>query len=277
MNFPLTTKTKYITLILAAVLTVAFAAALSLDLLPRIRKEAVIKGISDYTSKEIAPKSASEFEFSCTRSGFDHLVFFVMDGDPTALSFCLTDPATGNEILKTVRITVGMCSPEGKAMSIRLSAPSDARIAAGRYIARISNDSDAPVSINVTKNDGFLNVRLLVNTSMGQTSAWAVCCLLILFAGSCLYMFLKNDAKTPFTAERFFVVAAIPLCLAAILLIPPWSTGDSEAHFLACYRLSNIFLGQGSSGEWLGRTDDVTFFRDMVECDSPFDWRIGDP
>ena len=263
MNSPLNAKTKYITLIMAAVLTVAFAAALTLDLLPRIRKEAVVKGISEYTSKDIAPKSTSEFEFSCTRSGFDHLVFFVMDGDPTALSFCLTDPATGNEMLKTVRITVGMCSPEGKATSIRLSAPTGARIAPGRYIARISNDSDAPVSINITKNDGFLNVRLLVNTSMGTKSAWAVCCLLILFAGSCLYMFLKTNVKTPFTAERFFVVAAIPLCLAAILLIPPWSTGDSEAHYLACYRLSNIFLGQGSSGEWLGRTDDVMFFRDV--------------
>ena len=80
MNSPLNAKTKYITLIMAAVLTVAFAAALTLDLLPRIRKEAVVKGISEYTSKDIAPKSTSEFEFSCTRSGFDHLVFFVMDG-----------------------------------------------------------------------------------------------------------------------------------------------------------------------------------------------------
>ena len=74
MNSPATTKTKYITIIMAAVLTVAFAAALSLDLFPRIRKEAVVKGISDYTSIEIAPGESKEFDFSCTRSGFDHLV-----------------------------------------------------------------------------------------------------------------------------------------------------------------------------------------------------------
>ena len=263
MNSPLTTKTKYITLIMAAVLIVALAAALSLDLLPKIRKEAVVKGISEYTSKEIAPGESTEFEFSCTRSGFDHMVFFVMDGDPAGLSFCLTDPNTGNEVMKNVRITVEMCSPEGKATSIRFSAPGETRLAPGRYVAKISNSSDAPVSINVTKNDGSLNVRLLVNTAMGTVSAWAVCCLLVLFAGTCLYMFLKNDPASPLTAEKFFVFAAIPLCLAAILLIPPWSTGDSEAHYLACYRLSNIFLGQGSSGEWLGRTDDVIFFRDI--------------
>ena len=261
MNSPVTAKTRYITMIAAAVLTVVFAAALSLDLLPRIRKEAVVKGISEYTASEIAPGESSEYVFSCTRSGFDHLVFFVMDGDPTALSFCLTDPENGNEVLKTVRITVGMCSPEGKATSIRLSSGS--RLASGRYVAKIFNGSDAPVSVNVTKNDGSLNVRLLVNTSMGTVSTWAVCCLLILFAGTCVYIFLKNDNNYPFTPERFFLIAAIPLCLAAILLIPPWSTGDSEAHYLACYRLSNLFLGQGQSGEWLGRTDDVVFFRDI--------------
>ena len=261
MNSPVTAKTRYITIIAAAVLTVVFAAALSLDLLPRIRKEAVVKGISEYTSNEIAPGGRSEYVFSCTRSGFDHLVFFVMDGDPTALSFSLTDPETGNEVLKTVRITVGMCSPEGKATSIRLTSGS--RLASGRYVARIHNGSDAPVSVNVTKNDGSLNVRLLVNTSMGTVSTWAVCCLLILFAGTCLYIFLKNDNNYPFTPERFFLIVAVPLCLATILLIPPWSTGDSEAHYLACYRLSNLFLGQGQSGEWLGRTDDVKFFRDI--------------
>ncbi|MCR5286958.1 MAG: DUF2142 domain-containing protein [Saccharofermentans sp.] len=261
MNSPVTTKTKYITIIMAAFLTVAFAAALSLDLLPRIRKEAVVKGITSYTSKEIAPGQSMDLEFSCNRSGFDHLVFFVMDGDPTSLSFCLTDKDNGNELLKTVRITTGMCSPEGKAMSIRLS--SDKRLAPGSYVAKISNVSDSPVSINITKDDGFLNVRLLVSTSMGTVSSWAVCCLLILFAGTSLYFFLKNDSNYPFTPERFFIITAIPLCLAAILLIPPWSTGDSEAHYLACYRLSNLFLGQGQAGEWMGRTDDVLFYRDI--------------
>ena len=209
MNSPVTTKTKYITIIMAAVLTVAFAAALSLDLLPRIRKEAVVKGITSYTSKEIAPGQSMDLEFSCNRSGFDHLVFFVMDGDPTSLAFCLMDKDNGNELLKTVRITTGMCSPEGKAMSIRLS--SDKRLAPGSYVAKISNVSDSPVSINITKDDGFLNVRLLVSTSMGTVSSWAVCCLLILFAGTSLYFFLKNDSNYPFTPERFFIITAIPL------------------------------------------------------------------
>ena len=58
-------------------------------------------------------------------------------------------------------------------------------------------------------------------------------------------------------------MAVIPLSLACIFLIPPWSTGDSEAHYLACYRLANLFLGQYGDSEWMGRTDDVLFFRDI--------------
>ena len=254
-------KTKYITIIAAVFVTAAFAAALIFDLLPKIRKEAVVKGIAEYQNDEISPEDSKEYSFTCTRSGFDHIVFFVMDGDPCALSFNLTGPENAKEIMKDVPITVGMCSPEGKAVSIKLS--SEARLEPGTYKAKISNNSDAPVSVNVTKSDSSLNVRLLVNTQTGIISAWAVCCLLILFAGTFIYLFVRNDSGASFPAEKFFLLTAIPLCIAAILLIPPWSTGDSEAHYLAVYRLSNLFLGQGQSGEWLGRTDDVIFFRDI--------------
>ena len=261
MDFPAMKKTKYLTIIAAVFYAAAFAAALIFDLQPKIRKEAVVKGISEYQSDVLTPGDSKNYSFSCTRSGFDHIVFFVMDGDPSALSFNLTGPGSDKEIMKDVRISVSMCSPEGKATAIRLS--SGTRLDPGAYKAVITNVSDAPVSVNVTKNGNFLNVRLLVNTQTGAVSAWAVCCLLILFAGTFIYLFVKHDPGKALPAEKFFILTAVPLCLAAILLIPPWSTGDSEAHYLACYRLSNLFLGQGQSGEWLGRTDDVIFFRDI--------------
>ena len=88
-----------------------------------------------------------------------------------------------------------------------------------------------------------------------------VCILLVIFLISVVYIGL-NDGLTPYIpVEKLFLAAAIPLAAAFFLLVPPWSTNDSDSHYLACYRLSNLFLGQFGSRQWLGRADDVAFYK----------------
>ena len=117
--------------------------------------------------------------------------------------------------------------------------------------------------IAVEKADDSLTVRLTIDTSAGQTALILTCVFLFVFLTAVMCVYVINGFSPSVPAEKLFLAAAIPLCAAFILLLPPWSTGDSEAHYLACYRLSNIFLGQSGSTEWMGRADDVAFFRDI--------------
>lgn len=260
MNSLSNNKSKCLTMIAAFILAALFLSALIFDLFPRIRKEAVVKGISDYESDVIPSGSTSEYRFECLRTGFDKIYFFVMDGDTKALSVSLSDTASGSFYLKDVRISDEMCIPEGSSVSVRLIASDGGRFKTGQYSVSISNVSSSPVSVAVGKNDGMLTVRLLAVTQTGYFTAVSVFCLLVIFLAASLCVYMKNGLHPNPPVGKLFLAAAIPLCTAVIIMIPPWSTGDSEAHYLACYRLSNLFLGQSGNTEWFGRSDDVSFF-----------------
>ena len=261
MNSLSINKTKRLAIIAAVLLTALFLSALIFDLFPGIRKDAVVKGISDYEFVEIPGSETSSYRFECQRTGFDSIYFFIK-GDAKALSVSLSDIEGGGVYLKDVKITDDMCIPEGKAVSVRLKASDNARFKTGQYSVSISNVSSSPVTVAVGKNDGNLTVRLLAVTSTGYFAAVSVFCLLVIFEVLAIRTFMKNGTNPEIPVGKLFLAAAIPLCAAVIILIPPWSTGDSEAHYLACYRLSNLFLGQSGEQEWFGRASDVAFFRD---------------
>ena len=82
------------------------------------------------------------------------------------------------------------------------------------------------------------------------------------------YLFLHKKGRK-FTAERFFLLCVIPLSLVYLLLFTPWQVPDSDSHFLAAYRFSNLLLGQDGAHQWYGRADDAAFFRNV--------WLKGDP
>ena len=260
MNSKGTDMTKRITVFASVILAAAFIAVLIIDLFPRIRSESVVKGISEYKTCSLAPGSSRFFVFESSRSGFDSLTFFVMEGDATALKFCTA--GNRNDIGETngLSITSEMCSPEGKSVAVKINTPDNIRFKAGSYVAKITNTSSSPVSVVVGKNNEHLMVRLLAKTSTGYVAFASVCACLFIFAALSLAIYLKNGFNPLPAPEKLFLLAAIPLCAAFFILLPPWSTGDSEAHYLACYRLSNLFLGQSGDTEWMGRADDVAFF-----------------
>lgn len=251
-----------------AVSAVALTAALFVSLLfvfvyPNIRKEATIKGITEYKTAELSAESSSEYRFTCTMCGFDSMSFFIMGGNADLLSVSVKNTDSGTDILKDVRITQDMCTSEGKGTVIRLVRPDGTRFDPGHYSVVISNESSSPAVIVVEKEDGSLTVRLFVKTATGYIVFAAVCAMLLVFAVMTVCLYLKAGSAEVLAPEKLFLAAVIPLSIACIFLIPPWCTGDSEAHYLACYRLSNLFLGQSGNAEWMGRSDDVVFFRDI--------------
>lgn len=256
-------KSRRISLVAAIVLAAAFTILLAIGLFPKIRRESVIKGLSDYTLSDLNSDCFSEYGFKCTICGFDTLSFFTMNGDASALSVTVTNTDTGIEYFKDLRITSGICSNEGNGTVIKLLRPDGTRFDPGHYSVRITNNSSSPVELVLDKESKDISVRLSVKTSMGLFVFGLVCAMLFIFAAISMSMYLKAGCVYSLKPEKLFLAAAIPLCISCIFLIPPWSTGDSEAHYLACYRLSNLFLGQSGNSEWMGRADDVAFFRDI--------------
>lgn len=252
------TKTKSITLTASFILAAAFAAVIFLCLVPKIPGLVVVKGLGDYRSVPVNPSARVSYPFSYYRTKFDTITFFVMEGKAQDLSVSVNDD--GKEYLRFVRITEEMCSSEGKAVRVTLKCPEDSRFNAGNYKVSIyNNSSSSAVKIALDPDDNLV-VRLHTTNTTGIFILAFVCIFLIIFLISVVYIGL-NDGLTPSVpVEKLFLAAAIPLCAAFFLLVPPWSTNDSDAHYLACYRLSNLFLGQFGSRQWLGRADDVEFF-----------------
>ena len=131
MNSLRTNKTKHLTIIAAVILTALFLSAAIFDLLPGSRKEAVVKGISDYEFVQIPGGTSSSYLFEYQKTGFDSIIFFIKDGDAKALSISLSDANTGGVYLKDVLISDDMCVPEGKALSVRLKASDSGRFKTG--------------------------------------------------------------------------------------------------------------------------------------------------
>lgn len=256
-------KSRRITLVAAIILAAAFIFLLAFGLYPKIRRETVIKGLTEYTLSELSSGSISEHSFKCTMCGFDSLFFFIMKGDATDLSVSVTNTDSDTLYINDLRIPADICSCEGNGTVIKLQRPEGTRFEPGHYSVMLTNNSSSPIELVLEKDSKDLAVRLFVKTSMGYFVFAVVCAMLFAFAVIAVSMYLKAGTALSLKPEQLFLAAAIPLCISCIFLIPPWSTGDSEAHYLACYRLSNIFLGQSGNSEWMGRTDDVNFFKNI--------------
>ena len=116
-------RSRRITLIAAVILAALFVSLVFVTLFPRIHKETLIKGITEFKTESLAPGSTSEHRFKCTMAEFDSMAFFIMGGDASSLTVNVNNTDLEQDVLKDVRITNEMCTPEGKGTVIRLNRP----------------------------------------------------------------------------------------------------------------------------------------------------------
>ena len=136
----------------------------------------------------------------------------------------------------------------------------------GKYSISVSNEyKNGNLTMSLVENNWGkknANISLILRSKMGLYMA----CLLLMFISIyiCIMCVLAADGR--FTSRRFFMVSIIPLSVMYLVLILPWSAPDTNAHYLAAYRLSNLILGKKA---WSGRACDVEFYRNIWNLENP--------
>lgn len=143
----------------------------------------------------------------------------------------------------------------------------DVREEGGNYILTISNPGndnlkvmlESPYvyrSIESYNGTGTIDLGLVKNGTPNKlifTYVTFFTAMFVFFVSFAVF----TDNLTP---SKFYLIGAITLGLGVYpILFPAWSAHDSDAHFQAAYRFSNILLGKGSG--WVARECDVEFFR----------------
>lgn len=140
-------------------------------------------------------------------------------------------------------------------------------ISDGSYTLTIINSGDdvlslaleSPLvykSIEQTNETGTIDLALYKKGSPNGLILAYVAMFTALFVFFVSFAFLTDNL----TPSKFYLIGAITLGLGVYpILFPAWTAHDSDAHFQAAYRFSNILLGKGSG--WTARECDVEFFR----------------
>lgn len=137
----------------------------------------------------------------------------------------------------------------------------------GYYVITITNPGDdtlllgleSPLvyeSIDQLESGGTIDISLTKTGSPNGIIFAFTTLFTALFVFFISFAFLTDNL----TPSKFYLIGAITLGLGVYpVLFPAWSTHDSDAHFQAAYRFSNILLGKGS--DWVARACDVEFFK----------------
>jgi len=103
---------------------------------------------------------------------------------------------------------------------------------------------------------GSIDLSLFKKGSPNGTVFAFVTLFTALFVFFICFAFLTDNL----TPSKFYLIGALTLGLGVYpVLFPAWCAHDSDSHFQAAYRFSNILLGKG--GDWIARECDVEFFR----------------
>lgn len=236
------------------------------DLLKNINTEVVIVPYSQSDKvRIIEPKETWESKYDAIYSDFSTFLFYVEGEQTIDISIRIVHENTGieyfNRILNVDEIVTDKIA--GKPAISITSSPIDSGnkdFPKGKYNIYFTNISnDKTIEINVIEDasgNQKVNASLIKSTWLGHRLAFLlILAMMFYIAIICIFMNRKK-----FTVEKFFLISIIPLSFAYLLLMLPWSVPDAGTHYLACYRLSNIMLG---NEPWNGRINDVNFFHNI--------------
>lgn len=259
--------------ILTIILILLTLEMVTFNLIRKINTDVVMV---DYTASDsvnsIDPGETWDTTYEAKRSKFTSFEFFVEGEKTTEISIKIVNETNGEEYynasINTDNIIIDRKT--GKP-AVEISCnETDKKISAfplGKYHIYFTNTSkDQVINISVIEDsEGVqrINLSLIHKTLLGYKIALLV---IMLISGYIIIICVYSKNKN-FSVEKFFLVSIIPLAIAYFVLMPPWSVPDTDTHFLASYRLSNLLLGKDA---WVGRVDDVNFYANVWK-------RLGNP
>lgn len=83
-----------------------------------------------------------------------------------------------------------------------------------------------------------------------------------LMMGYAYILYLKGEKGLKI--QSYFVISALPLAAAYMLLILPGSTPDANTHYLITYHYANRLLGSPQEQQWMAREEDARFYQDIM-------------
>ena len=222
--------------------------------LPWIRTETEI---SDYgsTIKElvIAPGESYSFSVRERRDAFDKLCFIVNEQSCSGIYVTLSSEDDSRKFYEgEAEVFNSRDDIRGEFKTAVIKGLFDR----GSYKLSIKNTSDTEnLIVNLGEKDTLV-FSTLKSSDEGYYVLFPVAVILLVYAVM-ITAWLKNSE---FKAGSFFLLSAIPLAAAYMIIFPQNCFNDAYTHYLAVYRLSNVFLGRGGDSEWLARTGDANFF-----------------
>ncbi len=222
--------------------------------LPWIKTETEITEYGSSKSElSIAPGKSYSFTFSERRDSFDRLSFII--NEQTAFGvYVILSSEDGSRTFYEGEAEIEDARDEirGEFRTAVIKGLFDR----GSYKLSIRNTSDEENLIIKLGNNDKPVFSTLRSSNAGYYVLFPVAVILLVYAVM-IIAWLKNSN---FNAGSFFLLSVIPLAAAYLIIFPQNCFPDSYTHYLAVYRLSNVFLGRGGANEWLARTEDANFF-----------------
>ena len=215
--------------------------------------------ISDWKQSQktdtIAPQASKQYRADLSHAYFD--TFKVYPEGENRKNIHIRIVKDGGAVYFDDDIGLPYIIGEGRTNRTAALAYRQEKFTPGMYTVEIRNTGDRPLQISVLDN-GDLNFGLSNHTFLSGKIALYV--LAVLFA-YVLVMFALLSSRQRLSAEKWFLVTAIPLAAIYLVLFTPWSQPDTHAHMFAGYRLSNILLGYPEEDLWKGRKEDSEFIQ----------------
>lgn len=263
----MTTKTRVfhiVKMIFLAMLLVLLAKTVQFDLIEKINIETSVYEFSQaYQESVVGPGETKEYRVLAERSPFNSVDFF-MENAVSGFRVDLLNEE--GEILFGQTVSEEDIFDDSAVSKPAVRLRTGELFPKGQYTVRISNPGGENLVADVLEGEeDTLDVRIITSSRLGIKIVFALGAFLAGYAAAMWRLLRKRD----FAMQQFFLVSVVPLALAYLVLLAPWSAPDSNSHFTAAYRFSSRILGCSREEEWLGRAEDADFYRTL--------WRTGNP
>ena len=242
-------------------LVTVIANVVIIDLFEKINSEVrIVSFKNDGRTAELQPGETKKYELINRQCAFDVLEIFLEGESKNRIHVSLIESYSGKLIAET-EVSENNLITDSKNGKTAISLRPSHRVETGSYEITVENRSESPISL--CTYDDTLNVVAIKYTKLGYYIAFVLILVLLSYVG----MLICFIGRKSISIERFFLISAISLGICHFILFTPWNIPDTDRHYLATYRLSNIVLGIPKEQQWYGRSEDDSFYSNIWGLD----------